>query len=44
VGRPNVVWADSFRADVAAKGPLLQGREWYTVAQNRVAWRAIANG
>ena len=44
VGRPNVAWADSLRADVAARGPMLQGREWYTVAQDRVVWREIAKG
>ena len=44
VGRRNVAWADSLRADVAARGPMLQGREWYTVAHDRVAWRKIAKG
>ena len=44
VGRAKVAWADSLRADVAARGRMLQGRDWYTVAQTRVAWRAIAKG
>jgi hypothetical protein len=44
VGRPNRVWADLVREDLASRQGLLAGRDWYTVAQDRAAWHAVATG
>ena len=41
VGRPQLVWADQARADLAIRREALRGRRWYEVAQNRQAWAAV---
>ena len=44
VGRPNRVWADSVREDLANRQGMLGGRDWYSVAQDRAAWQAVVAG
>ena len=44
VGRPHTAWAGMLQADLAARQPILGGQDWYSVAQDRAAWRIVAKG
>ena len=44
VGRPYTVCVDSVRADMASRQSVLSGRHWYSLAQDRAAWKAVVAG